>query len=111
MFVALLDLQRDLLVKVEDIAWFCYCFLKDPVEIESTTAWCKLHAIHLWICPPVQCSEDFSSNGSREQRGLQFRHATSSRYQYCYLDLVTICQLNQYNTNSEAAMLSTYGLF
>ena len=38
MFVALLDLQLDLLVKVEDIAWFCYCFLKDPVEIESTSA-------------------------------------------------------------------------
>ena len=62
MFVALIDLQLDLLAKVEDIAWFCYSFLKDPVEIESTSAWCKLHAIQLWICPPVQCSEDLSSN-------------------------------------------------
>ena len=38
------------------------------------------------------------------------RQGTSSQYQYCYLDLViwyTICQLNQFNTNSEAAMLST----
>ena len=68
MFVALLDLQLDLLVKVEDIAWFCYSFLKDPVEIESTSAWCKLHAIHLWICPPVQCSEDLSSIGMGTKR-------------------------------------------
>ena len=50
------------------------------------------------------------------------RQGTSSQYQYCYLDLViwywywywhwywywyTICQLNQFNTNSEAVMLST----
>ena len=34
------------------------------------------------------------------------KQGTSSQYQYCYLDLVTICQLNQFNTNSEAAMLS-----
>ena len=39
------------------------------------------------------------------------RQGTSSQYQYCYLDLViwyTICQLNQFSTNSEAAMLSSF---
>ena len=47
---------------------------------------------------------------------LDNRQGTSSQHQYCYLDLViwyclsfdTICQLNQFNTNSKAAMLSTW---
>ena len=35
------------------------------------------------------------------------RQGTSSQYQYCYLDLVFwYCQFNQFNTNSEAAMMS-----
>ena len=43
--------------------------------------------------------------------GCVLRQGTSSQHQYCYLDLViwywyTICQLNQFNTNIEAAMLS-----
>ena len=110
MFVALLDLQLDLLVKVEDIAWFCYCFLKDPVEIESTPL--PGASFMQSLCGFVRQSSVLKiflpmEAGNKEDCSLDMAPRRSISIVIWILSSDTICQLNQFNTNSEAAMLCT----
>ena len=77
--------------------------------VKWRTRWIFLVSFDLEIIPLKKTEEKGGNRGrsrkieeTRKKEGQWIIQGTSPQYHYCYLDLV-----NQFHTNSEAAMLST----